>query len=274
MERVGCGLRAAATCRELCDPCFRYGIVVASLAMQLSTKRNNRYAAGRRLLFASSVLFALFAAVPAESQNVPLWGLAQHERDLQEAQTQIADATERGFLPVGLSVQEKGIYVLYSLNIGTPVREILLYHFDDPQTMEGEMNTLVERGLVPMDISHTDDGVYALLISDGFGIDNWVIVNMPFNTANIEQVQDALTQGNMSPWGLSVNDDTAYVLGVSETRSEAAKEAILLTHRFHVDSYFPAINDAVQQRRLYPWGLAIADDQLLVQYVQASEEQE
>ena len=201
------------------------------------------------------------------AQEVPLWALAQHDRDQAIAQEEIADATSQGLLPVGLHVAAGNILVLYSLNMGTPVQEVLLYLFDDPSTQEGEMNTLVERGLVPMDISQTAEGLYALLIDDGFSVSGWQIVTMPFNLTNIEQVQSALTQRGLSPWGVSVNDDTAYILALDEDDDVDPRTTTVLAHRFHVDSYFPAINAAVQERNFYPWGLTVADNQLLVQYI-------
>jgi len=56
---------------------------------------------------------------------------------------------------------------------------VLLYHFEDPETMEGEMNVLVERGFAPMDIAETDDGMYAVLVNNGFETGGWTIVNAP-----------------------------------------------------------------------------------------------
>ena len=69
--------------------------------------------------------------------------------------------------------------MLYSLNLGSAPQEVLLYHFEDPQTMEGEMNVLLERGFAPMDIAETDDGMYAVLVKNGFETGGWTIVNAP-----------------------------------------------------------------------------------------------
>jgi hypothetical protein len=223
----------------------------------------------RRKPFIIILAIAMALCLPssrAGAQHLPLWALGQHDRDLETAQSEIAEGTSKGFLPVGIEVEPNGIFVLYSLNLGTPVREVLIYLFDDPETRDGEMNTLIQRDLVPMDISETDEGLYGLFISDGFGVSGWQIVNLPFNTATIEEVHTILSDRGLSPWGLTVRGQQASILALDEAEGRAPRNVVLLSHRFNLDSYFPAINEAVQQRNLYPWGLAIAENQLLIQY--------
>jgi hypothetical protein len=221
----------------------------------------------RRILTVSVlVLFAFGVPGVAAAQEIPLWVLGQHSRDIETAQAEIADIARRDMLPVGLHVAERQILVLYSLNLGSAPKEVLLYHFDDPETMEGEMNVLVDRGFAPMDIAETDDGVYAVLINNGFEIGAWTIVNAPFNTSTIEQVQGALEEQGYSPWGLAVHNNQAKILALAEGNDVPTRDVLLQTHRFHVDSYFPAINQMIQQNGLYPWGLAIQENQMMVQY--------
>ena len=130
------------------------------------------------------------------------------------------------------------------------------------------MNTLFSRGFVPMDISHNDEGMYGLLVSAGLQVDGWQIVRLPYNVSTIEEVQVALRERGLTPWGISVHGNEALVLGLDESGDVEPREVALLSHGTRIDVYTEAINHAVQQQELYPWGFSIIDNQLLVQYIQ------
>ena len=216
----------------------------------------------------------VFAQDESEDEGVtlPLWTIEAHDPDPGVAQEQIAEMIEKGMLPVGVEHRPgRPTIVLYSLNLGNPVREVTLYTFEDLSQVNSGVREFIDRGFAPVGVSRHDQGLTMLFLRGGQEVGRWGIVESPLNLTEIESSFADLAADGFSSWGMTVWNDTMLVLALDEPAREAERASTVQLYNFDPTSYTPGISAAMKEG-LYPWGIAVNGPELYVQYTREPED--
>jgi hypothetical protein len=227
------------------------------------------------LLLLSTLLLSspLFAQDEVEDEGVtlPLWTIEAHDPDPAIAQEQIADMIEEGMLPVGIERRPgRPTIVLYSLNLGNPVREVALYTFEDLSRVNSDVRALIDQGFAPVGVSRHEQGLTMLFLRGGQDVGQWGIVEAPLNLTEIESTFADLAADGFAPWGMTVWNESMLVLALEEPARESERSATIQLYNFDPTSYTPGVSAAMKEG-LYPWGIAVNGPELYVQYTREAE---
>ncbi len=208
---------------------------------------------------------------PSDSQilELPLWFLGSYTEKISAVVLKMADVIEGGMLPVGLQVSRSiGAVVLYAWNTKqTPVSQALIKELkiDDFEALSNEVSQLISSGFVPFDISHDDDGLFILFLDVPFKLEAWRIERLNYNLTDMQGSIANWEAAGFEAWGVSIHKDDAWILFIKPQNKNEISRSTLNAYRYDASVFTQAINNSVRSL-LYPWGLSIAGEEIIIHY--------
>ena len=213
-------------------------------------------------LLMATALLALPSALAAQEATAKI---VAHPFDLDKAKEEISASCAEGYLPVGLEVIDGvAIHVLYVKDDRLPFKEWFLYQLTDPENLEGAVSYIIKNGWVPLDLAKTGVRLYLMFVRADVEVKAWRITRGEPDIDSIKAKGAYFEQEGFYPWGLSIDEDSAWHLLLKIDNFESI-EATLRDYRLDTDEIATGMQEDMAMG-WRPWALDFDRKNIYVLY--------
>jgi len=203
---------------------------------------------------------------------MPYWQILEHSTDSLQAQEAIQSNWEKGYVPVGISVCKKNLYVLYIHEPALRAKGWSLQAIDldniEQDTLVKKVDDELHQNKIPVGLSVYGHVLYLLFLKGEKPVTQWTLMPVQNKAVAIEQALNVMTaQGNV-PMGLSFGDNE-FVLLIKWHSASAAfiRPKSWLLKVFRIKDAVRGLNQVISQGFI-PFGLSIRGDKIVTLLLQ------
>jgi hypothetical protein len=163
----------------------------------------------------SAVIFlflCLFLSCSAAFAGSGAWQLIAHPNKYEKLIDEIRSMVNKDYAPVGLSITDNKVYVLYTKDDFLKISKWILRAYKSFEKYKKELSERMNNGFVPTCLSYADNAIFVLYVKGEKSVDGWRSVPSEIKAESIEQAMGKYTGKGYIPVGITTIENKFLTL--------------------------------------------------------------
>lgn len=203
-----------------------------------------------------SLFFCLLALALMASAQTIRWEIKLQSTDLDTLKTQVTAFLNQGYVPLGITFDNKELYILYIQAGDVDVEAWRIEWYDNRQAVNDGISGFLKKGYVPTGITYTGDQLYVLYLKMENNVTAWRLEPSGTSLSSVRKAVQPWADKLYVPSGITFWQDQYWTL-LLKTPGTTAKSWLI--ESYEVGTHGDLINDNIR-REYIPWGLEYSGD--------------